>query len=343
ESATALKDSLENVLKSKQATIFELTPSYLGGRAATDTTMWVPERGTIPDLYNHLLETPIGDFYTQENPNAFVIFGLVAKTEPIEKRQFVLYHEEIKPSDATISSIRKSATDLRHAATNADQFVEEANKRGIQLVQGVDVPSMGSQILQIQNVREAIGWAFSSETKVDEISEIFNFENQMFYVAALRSIQKKGVPKFNEVQKEIEKELLAEKKLEMIQTQVREELSKGTSMAQIAEKYKTPLVDSAALTFAGESYQNRQIENSAIGKIFNLSPNTPSVVDGTNFLYAISVHSFGDAPQLSENYQIEKMALRNILFGRMRTEEVKMKYFKDQLDVVDQRHLFYSR
>ena len=85
ESATAVKDSLENVLKSKQATIFELTPSYLGGRAATDTTMWVPERGTIPDLYNHLLETPIGDFYTQENPNAFVIFGLVAKTEPIEK------------------------------------------------------------------------------------------------------------------------------------------------------------------------------------------------------------------------------------------------------------------
>lgn len=343
ESATAVKDSLENVLKSKQATIFELTPSYLGGRAATDTTMWVPERGTIPDLYNHLLETPIGDFYTQENPNAFVIFGLVAKTEPIEKRQFVLYHEEIKPSDATISSIRKSATDLRHAATNADQFVEEANKRGIQLVQGVDVPSMGSQILQIQNVREAIGWAFSPETKVDEISEIFNFENQMFYVAALRSIQKKGVPKFKEVKEEIEKELLAEKKLEMIQTQVREELSKGTSMAQIAEKYKTPLVDSAALTFAGESYQNRQIENSAIGKIFNLSPNTPSVVDGTNFLYAISVHSFGDAPQLSENYQIEKMALRNILFGRMRTEEVKMKYFKDQLDVVDQRHLFYSR
>ncbi|HNY63607.1 MAG TPA: SurA N-terminal domain-containing protein [Bacteroidales bacterium] len=343
ESATALKDSLENVLKSKQATIFELTPSYLGGRAATDTTMWVPERGTIPDLYNHLLETPIGDFYTQENPNAFVIFGLVAKTEPIEKRQFVLYHEEIKPSDATISSIRKSATDLRHAATNADQFVEEANKRGIQLVQGVDVPSMGSQILQIQNVREAIGWAFAPETKVDEISEIFNYENQMFYVAALRSIQEKGVPKFKEVKEEIEKELLAEKKLEMIQTQVREELSKGTSMAQIAEKYKTPLVDSAALTFAGESYQNRQIENSAIGKIFNLSPNTPSVVDGTNFLYAISVHSFGDAPQLSENYQIEKMALRNILFGRMRTEEVKMKYFKDQLDVVDQRHLFYSR
>lgn len=343
ESATAVKDSLENVLKSKQATIFELTPSYLGGRAATDTTMWVPERGTIPDLYNHLLETPIGDFYTQENPNAFVIFGLVAKTEPIEKRQFVLYHEEIKPSDRTITNIRKSATDLRHAATNADQFVEEANKRGIQLVQGVDVPSMGSQILQIQNVREAIGWAFAPETKVDEISEIFNYENQMFYVAALRSIQEKGVPKFKEVKEEIEKELLAEKKLEMIQTQVREELSKGTSMAQIAEKYKTPLVDSAALTFAGESYQNRQIENSAIGKIFNLSPNTPSVVDGTNFLYAISVHSFGDAPQLSENYQIEKMALRNILFGRMRTEEVKMKYFKDQLDVVDQRHLFYSR
>lgn len=50
----------------------------------------------------------------------------------------------------------------------------------------------------------------------------------------------------------------------------------------------------------------------------------------------------------SQNYQIEKMALSNMLFGmsragRARTEEVKMKYFKDQLDVVDQRYLFYSR
>ncbi len=348
ESATALKDSLENLLKTKQANIFELTPSYLGGRAATDTTMWVPERGTIPDLYNHLLETPVGDFYTQENPNAFVIFGIIAKTEPIEKRQFVLYYEEIRPSDLTISNIRKSATDLRHAATSADQFVEEANKRGIQLVQGVDIPSMGSQILQVQNVREAIGWAFSPETKVDEISEIFNFENQMFYVAALRSIHKKGVPKFSEVKGEIEQELLAEKKKEMIQTQVQDELSKGATLAQIAEKYKTPVVDSAALTFTGEAYQNRQVESSALGKIFSLPTNTPSVVTGTNFLYVISVNSYGDAPQLSQNYQIEKMALSNMLFGmsragRARTEEVKMKYFKDQLDVVDQRYLFYSR
>ena len=134
----------------------------------------------------------------------------------------------------------------------------------------------------------------------------------------------------------------------MIQTQVQDELSKGATLAQIAEKYKTPVVDSAALSFTGEAYQNRQVESSALGKIFSLPTNTPSVVTGTNFLYVISVNSYGDAPQLSQNYQIEKMALSNMLFGmsragRARTEEVKMKYFKDQLDVVDQRYLFYSR
>lgn len=272
EQAEAIKDSLQTVLKSGSANIFQLTPSYLGGRQASDTTMWVPERGTIATLYNSFLETPMGGLYAQDVPSAYIIYQVINKTTPIEKRQFVLYSQEIKASDATIKNIKNSANDLRASATTPDQLVEEANKKGIQLVQGNDITCMMASVNQLQNVREAISWAFTPKTKVNAISDVYEFENKMFYVAGVRSINTKGTPKFADVKDQIEKKLVDEKKIQMVYSSVNEQLAKGISLEQIAQTYQVAVADSASLSFAGESFQNRQIENSAIGKIFNLNP-----------------------------------------------------------------------
>ena len=48
--AKALADSLKNVIAGHQASIFELQPNYLNGRQQNDTTFWLPERGTIPEI-----------------------------------------------------------------------------------------------------------------------------------------------------------------------------------------------------------------------------------------------------------------------------------------------------
>lgn len=342
EQALVLKDSLQNILKAG-ANIFQLTPSYSGGRPATDTTMWVAERGTIASLYNSFLETPIGGFYVQDAPNAYVIYQVIAKTAPIEKRQFVLYSKEIKPSEATIKSVKNAANDLRASCTTADQLVEEANKRGIQLVQGKDITSMMASINQLENIREAISWAFLPTTELNDVSDVFNFENKMFFVASLRTIKEKGTPDFEVVKDIIEKQLVDEKKLQIISKQVNEQLAKGITLEQIAQNYQTAVADSVTLTFAGESFQNRQIENSAIGKIFNLTPGTPTSVIGTAFVYAVQLYSIGEPAKLSEKYQIEKMALRNIVLGRMRTEQTIITSLKDKMDVLDQRFMFYVK
>lgn len=343
EQALAIKDSLENVLKTGGANIFQLTPSYSGGRPATDTTMWVAERGTIASLYDSFLSTPIGGLYAQDAPNAYVIYQVIAKTAPVEKRQFVLYSKEIKPSDATIKNVKNAANDLRASCSSADQLVEEANKRGIQLVQGKEVTSMMASINQLENIREAISWAFFPTTEVNAVSDVFTFDNKMFFVASVRTIKEKGTPDFKDVKDLIEKQLVDEKKLQIISTQVNEQLAKGIPFEQIAQNYQTAVADSVTLTFAGESFQNRQIENSAIGKIFNLTPGTPAAVIGTSFVYAVQLYSIGEPSKLSDKYQIEKMAIRNIVLGRMRTEEILITSLKNKIDVLDQRFMFYVK
>ena len=63
-------DSLNQLVKSG-ANIFQLMPSYLAGRQATDTTLWVPERGTIPSLYNEFVHTNIGGTYVHQSGSAY--------------------------------------------------------------------------------------------------------------------------------------------------------------------------------------------------------------------------------------------------------------------------------
>lgn len=343
EQAKLITDSLEKVLNSGASNIFQLTPSYLGGRQATDTTLWVEDRTTLPTLYESFLSTTNGGFYVQDAPTAYVIYQILGKTAPIEKRQFVLYSQEIKPSDATIKNFKNSANDLRAACTSADELVAEANKRGIQIIQGKDVTSMMASINQINNIREAISWSFMPETKVNAISDVFNFDNKMFFVASVRAIKEKGTPDFKTVKETIEKQLVQEKKLEMIAKSIQDQLTKGITLEQLAQNYQTTVSDSASLAFAGETYQNRGIENSAIGKVFNLTPGKAEAVLGTQFVYVVQLYNVNNPAKPSEKFQIENMMLRNMVLGRERTENTLIEGLKTKLPIFDQRFLFYAK
>jgi peptidyl-prolyl cis-trans isomerase D len=343
EQAKTIADSLGKVLKSGSNSIFKLTPSYLGGRQANDTTLWVADRTTLPTLYDSFLSTANGGYYVQDAPTAYVIYQVLGRTTPVEKRQFVLYSKEIKPSDATIKSFKNKANDLRASASTADQLVEEANKRGIQIVQGKDITGMMASINQVNNIREAISWAFMPNTEVNNVSDVFNFDNKMFFVASVRTIKEKGTPDFEMVKDAIETQLVQEKKIQMIQKSVNDQLSKGITLEQIAQNYQTTVSDSAMLAFTGEQYQNRGIENSAIGKIFNITPGKPETVAGTQFVYVVQLYNINNPSKPSDKFQIENMTLRNLVLGRERTEATLIDGLKNQISIFDQRFLFYAK
>ncbi|MEG2071061.1 MAG: SurA N-terminal domain-containing protein, partial [Bacteroidales bacterium] len=254
--AKAEADSLQNLIAAGQKNVFELLPNYLSGRKAADTTLWLEERTTIPVLYDTLLKTPNGGLYTFEASSAYVVYQVLNRSKLIEKRQFVIYPYEITASEATIKTIKSNANQLAGEATNADALIDIANSKGIQVVKGVNVGSMTATISQLNNCRDIVSWAFAKETKKDAISDVVNIDNKMYAVAVLRDIKNKGIPKFEEVKSDVEKELMTKKKIEMIETKVKEELSKGVSMDQLASKYNSPLMDSVMLSFDGDTYQN---------------------------------------------------------------------------------------
>ncbi|MBR4919631.1 MAG: SurA N-terminal domain-containing protein [Bacteroidales bacterium] len=339
--AKQLADSLKNVISSRQASIFELQPNYLNGREQTDTTFWLPERGTIAEIYNGLLATPIGGVYVYKAPGGYVVFQVLERTTPIEKRQFVLYDYDITASEATVNAIKSQANQFAASINNDDELNATAAKKGIQTVRGTNVLSMAANIGQLPNCRDIVSWAFSDDVEKDDISDVFNVERMFFAVAAVKTVRNEGVQKFKDVREDIEAQLMAEKKVDMVAEQVKKSLA-SSSMEALAQQYGTQMMDSVVLAFAGDLYQNRGVDGRAIAGVFSASKNQPTAVAGKNMVYVVNVMDF-NKNEATPALMAEKNALRNMVMGRERNENVLMDYLVNNTKVVDNRCKFYQK
>lgn len=337
--AAALADSLKTVITSNQKDIFTLQRDFAAAER-TDSTLWLPERGTIVELYNGLLSTPNGGVYVYKAQGGYLVLQVLAKTEPISKRQFVLFDYPINASDATISQIKAQATEFAASINNASELISKAAEKGIQTVKGSNVPSMSATIGQLPNCRDIVSWAFSDDVKKDDISDVINVEKMFFAVASVENIRKTGIQKLENVKADIEGMLTAGKKAEAIAEKINKDLS-SSNMETLATTYGTQVRDSVRLVFAGDMYQNYGVEGKAIGKIFSLPTNKATAVNGNNMVYVVNVKEVTKATPTQE-LNLEKNFLRNLVVGRERNEMTILNYLIQNSKLLDNRSRFYQ-
>jgi peptidyl-prolyl cis-trans isomerase D len=339
--ARLLADSLRQVIASGQTTIFAEQPNYLYGREQGDTTFWLPERGTMVDLYNNLLSTPNGGIYVYKASSGYVVFQVLDRTQLIEKRQFVLYDYDITASDATVSALRSQANQFAASVSSNEELIANAAKQGIQVVNGQAVTSMAATIGQLPNCRDIVSWSFGDDVKVDAISDVFNIDRMYFAVASVAKVREVGEQKYKEVKDEIKTMLEHQNKVELVAEQLNKDLASG-GMQAVAQKYSVPVTDSVMLSFAGDYYMNRGVENKAVGQIFGLQVNKPTAVTGNNMAYVVNVLETRPG-QATENLMLEKNYLQNAVLGRERNENTLLSYLINQTKVLDNRVRFYQK
>lgn len=338
--ARLLADSLKQVINAGTS-IFALQPNYLYGREQGDTTFWMAERGTMPEIYNNLVNTPNGGIYVYKAPNGYIVFQVLNRTQLIEKRQFVIYDYDITASDATVSALRSQANQFAASVSNNEELIANAAKQGIQVVNGQGVTSMSANIGQLPNCRDIVSWSFGDDVKKDAISDVFNVNRMFFAVASVAKVRETGIEKYKEVKDEIKTMLERQNKIQMVADQLNNDLKSG-NMQSVAQKYNTAVTDSVMLSFAGDYYMNRGVESKAIGKIFNLPKNQPTAVAGNNMAYVVNVTETRDG-QASANLMMEKNYLQNAVIGRERNENTLLAYLISKAKVIDNRVRFYQK
>jgi len=129
----------------------------------------------------------------------------------------------------------------------------------------------------------------------------------------------------------------------MVQETIEQEMKNGMTIAQLADKFSLTLRDSVQVTYAHDMYQNAQIENSAIGKLFTLNADQKThLISGKYYLYLVKINNI-QSTQPSEGYLYERMLVKNMVTSRTRNEMTILEDLKEKANILDNRRYYYQK
>lgn len=290
-----------------------LTDGTFGG----DTTVYY--------LFNKLIAADSNGACIQKANGRYLVALKQEQSKPILKSQYVLYPVPIMASTQTIKSIEKKANELAASSSAADLNQATAIKKG-----GIFVNASVTNMEHIlgsaeyhMNIREVVNWAFNTNDDAgnengnvasnafkgsfyrlaqgmdesyqqDGSRHLINMGN-VYIVAGITATTDMRKANFKNVIERVKADIIAEKKLEAATARVQKAFT-GNNMDALALTYNSAV---AELNVSFSEYGNGEIESAAIGKISTIAKGQTKVVNGTNFIYVVSVDNIIPANEVA--------------------------------------------
>ncbi|HMQ48453.1 MAG TPA: peptidylprolyl isomerase [Saprospiraceae bacterium] len=340
-------DSLENLLLSgasfdSLAIQFSQDPGSAsnGGKyEAVTPNQFVPE-------YNDVLFVTgqIGKRYPVRTSYGWHLVEVLSRSaNQTERVQLAFISEAIVPSEETQNALYDQV--LQFVGQNQDI---ESFRKAVSDDPALEIevsPSFKKNDFTVgslgtgQASRDMIRWAF--EAKVGAVSpEIYiyqdqvNFYNNKYVVAALKSVQKPGLPSVDNIRDEIEPQVLNKKKGEIIKGKVQ-----GTSLPSIASSFKTQVDTAANVSFSAAFIPELGNEPQVIGKAYAMEQGQISKpIVGNAGVYVVELMKkplVGAATNIQQIRQSMAIQLRNQIANQV------VQAMKKNVEIEDNRFRFY--
>ena len=267
-------------------------------------------------------------------------FHIIKVTEP---KTNVLYKiaaigKTMTPSQATRDAIYAKADQFSIESKSKSAFDENVKKDKGLLVQTANrIPESATNVNTIQNAREIVRWAFNDDTKTDQVSPVFETDEQ-YVVAILTGKSSKDSPSINDFRDELTLKVRNEVKAE----QITKKLSgiQGGTLEAIAQKYGAGALVEAAneISLATGFLTSAGLDPIALGKGFGLKAGKKSkVFTGENGVFIMEKVSDTPAPAIAD-YSMYKANLqsKNLQASYLLNEAIR-----ENAKVVDNRAKFF--
>jgi peptidyl-prolyl cis-trans isomerase D len=200
-----------------------------------------------------------------------------------EAKSNVLYRvtsigKTIAPSQATRDAAYAKADQFALSVKSKSAFEEAAKKdKSLVVSTASRIAENATTVNTMQNAREIVRWAFNDDTSIDEVSSVFETEEQ-YVVAVLTGKSSKSSPSINDFRDELTAKVRNQAKAEQISKKL--SAISGATLEAIAQKYGAgALVETANdITLATGFLTSAGLDPIALGKGFGLKPSKKSKV-----------------------------------------------------------------
>jgi peptidyl-prolyl cis-trans isomerase D len=270
EQAKTRADSLFAVLKKSPENFREFALKYSDFPSAKD------DGGDLKDLvdgqpafgifFNNGLSMKPNDMKVVETNIGYAIFKLTSKTKPITKAKMAILQRNIEPSNQTFQDIYLKASAFAGQNRTKEAFSKAATEKGLPDRTAENIREMDNFLNGLSSTREVVRWAFSENTKIGDVSPVFDLSGK-YVVAILTGTTEKGYTPLEKVKERITQNVRGEKKVDMIMSRLTQSMATLKNFDQLAIQSRSK-IDTINLTFGG--YNNSPIgrEPEVVGKLF---------------------------------------------------------------------------
>jgi len=268
--AKAKADSLLAVLKKnpeKFAETAKLVSDYPSAKDDAGDLKWFTDGNPNFDpFFKAGIEMKPKDVKVIETRIGYSLFLLNNKTKPVKKVKAAVLARSIEPSNQTYQDTYMKASAFAGQNKTPEAFEKTAVEKGLQKRSAASVREMDNIITGLPIAREIVRWAFAENTKVGEVSPVFDV-NGKYVVVILKSSSVKGQQTLEAVKQRIEPSVKNMKKIDITAEKMKQALGTIKDIAGLATKLGSK-VDTVILTFSGFNRSSIGREGELVGQLF---------------------------------------------------------------------------
>ncbi len=275
-----------------------------------------------------------GDLVKVESQFGVHIINIQDQSKPSTKYQLATLGRKVTYSSKTYQDVYSEATRFTAVNNTREKFEKGLEEENITRKYGRNLKKNDRTVGALESPRELVKWAF--EASIGDLSPIFEFGDQ-FVVAMLTKTTEAGTMPLNDVRSRISRELLNDKKADILLAQFNEEKNNGGSFESLAQKMETEIVTATNVGFGSFQVTGAGVEPALVAlAVYSPEGTISQPVRGNNGVYLVRVTSKQDA---ETDQAAVKAQIQNEL--DMKVDYQLLETIREKVEIEDNRANFY--
>lgn len=343
QDAEALADSLFEVVKADTSLFASLAKdnsddsesAVLGGKLAK-----FDDKSMVKVFSDFCFNNDPGSLKIVPSPFGFHIIEVLGHGEKSEAIELVTISRRVEISDDTYNVFYDEASRFASNINSIEEFRTKAEESSYLVRPVTNIAEFQENISGIgPNAREIVKWTYEEESKVGDI-QLFqpNSAVATFAVTILTNKKEEGLADLASVEEEVKKEVILEKKAEILIKKINEAKLKAQSINELASALNTSVKDQV-VNFSGAVISGYGTEPKVVGALSTVELNTLSQpIVGINGVFVVTAENHVSPAELPD-YTAEQTKLISNIAPAVRGGVFTS--LKDAAKIKDRRANFY--
>jgi peptidyl-prolyl cis-trans isomerase D len=336
EASNSTADSILNLIN-KGANFDELARKHSidqGSALNGGDLGWFTEGRMVKPFNDACFSAKKDDVVKVESQFGIHIINVLELSKTTTKYQLATLARKVTYSSKTYQEIYSNTTKFAALNNSPEKFNKAVTDQNLTKRFGRGLKKNDNNVANLESSRELVRWAF--ESKVNSLSPVFEFGSQ-FVVALLTNSNEEGVMSLEMAKPQIERELMNNKKADVIIERFNNAISGESSLSSVAQKMNTTVQNAQNISFGSPQVPGAGVEPALVSLAVNTPANQISKpIKGNNGVFVVKVNKIN-------NVGVQEEMVRQEI---ARTIDMSIDYqlieaLKENAEITDNRSSFY--